>query len=98
MLRGEDILRLLSNKELSAKEIAEILKCKHNLVYKPLERLEQKGLVLRSQKIVQGSPVFLYSSVGRKIGSVCLWEEEKQRYIEDKYTQKKSWKGITGTT
>lgn len=84
MLKGEDILRLLGNKELSAKEIAETLGCKHNLVYKPLERLEQKGLVLRSQKIVQGRPVFFYSSVGRKVGSVCLWEEEKQRYIEDK--------------
>ena len=44
MLKGEEILRLLSNKELSAKAIAEILECKHNFVYKPLERLEQKGL------------------------------------------------------
>lgn len=87
MTGKKDILELLKGKNLTAKEIVDILDIPMRTVYRYTNELVIDGLILKLDKVVKGRSVTIYSLPELAPGG-CGWEQHKQILVSSKlYTR-----------
>jgi len=86
----QEILRELEedNQKLSIKELADRLKRPQSSLYKYIPKLVENGLVWKSQKLVKGKLIAVYSVPSKTAIKPCGWKEHKEILLLNKeYTE-----------